>query len=98
MPSSVVRMNPPGSRPGVSSLAITPTTSPNRIQSTIDMIGLLPFREAESGEAALSTANTAAAGAVPGERGATCSVDQRGKSGLSREAEGGLTPGLLRLS
>jgi hypothetical protein len=28
----MVMMNPPGSRPGINSLAITPTTKPNRIK------------------------------------------------------------------
>src|SRR5688572_6266793 len=35
IPSSIVTMKPPGSRPGINSFAITPTTRPNRIHVRI---------------------------------------------------------------
>src|SRR5690242_16607951 len=41
MPRSVVTMNPPGSFPGVSSLAMIPTTTPNTIHDKIPMSALL---------------------------------------------------------
>src|SRR6476659_1211692 len=37
MPSRIVTMKPPGSRPGVSSLAMTPITSPETIHDRIPM-------------------------------------------------------------
>src|SRR5687768_14798554 len=41
MPSRIVTMKPPGSRPGINSLAITPTTRPNRIHDRIPIRFLL---------------------------------------------------------
>src|SRR4051812_15077485 len=38
MPNSIVMMKPPGSRPGVRSLAMKPTTNPNRIHARTDML------------------------------------------------------------
>src|SRR5262249_37865095 len=43
MPRTPVRTKPEGSRPGVTSLAMTPTTRPNRIHRTNDM-GAPPAR------------------------------------------------------
>src|SRR4051812_25025305 len=41
IPSSIVTMKPPGSRPGINSFAITPTTRPNRIHDRIPIRLLL---------------------------------------------------------
>src|SRR5947207_1432022 len=38
MPSRIVTMNPPGSRPGMSSFAMTPTISPKTIQPSTPTI------------------------------------------------------------
>src|SRR3954466_16307455 len=38
IPSRIVTMNPPGSRPGMRSLAITPTTNPNKIHAMTPML------------------------------------------------------------
>src|SRR5262245_57888955 len=43
-PSSIVTMKPPGSRPGVKTFAIIPTTSPNTIHDRIPMSVLLAHR------------------------------------------------------
>jgi hypothetical protein len=37
----MVMTKPPGSRPGINSFAITPTTNPNKIHKSIDMLDLL---------------------------------------------------------
>src|SRR5687768_14684890 len=42
MPNRMVTMKPPGSRPGINSFAITPTTRPNRIHDRI-AISVLPL-------------------------------------------------------
>src|SRR6185503_3237429 len=49
MPSSIVMMNPPGSRPGINSFAMMPTTSPKRIQPSTPNI-TPPLARPRSGE------------------------------------------------
>jgi hypothetical protein len=47
MPSTIVRIIPPGSGPGMMSLATSPTTRPNTIQRRMSIAALLSRVNAE---------------------------------------------------